>query len=139
MKKNLKKVLVFGSFDLVHKGHVNFLKQAKKLGDELIVVVARDDTIEKVKKRKPKFDEKTRLKHVREIVIADKVVLGLKKDKYKIIEKIKPDIIALGYDQESFLVERLNHELEKRELDIKIIRLKPYKPHIYKSSRLKKI
>ena len=48
--------MVFGSFDLVHKGHVNFLKQAKKLGDELIVVVARDDNIEKVKKRKPSTD-----------------------------------------------------------------------------------
>jgi len=134
-----KKVLVFGSFDLVHKGHLNFLTQAKKLGNHLTVVLARDNTIKDFKKHKPLHNEKQRLKHIRETKIPNKTILGLKKDKYKIIEKIKPNIIALGYDQKSCFSEKLKKELKDRGLKgIKIVRLKSYKPSIFKSSKLKK-
>ena len=133
----MKKVLVFGSFDLMHPGHINFLKSAKKHGDHLTVVLARDSTIKKVKGKKPRFNEKERLKHIKDIGLVEKVLLGSKKDKLSVIKKLKPDIICLGYDQK-FLVKELKEFIEKKKLSIKIKRLKAYKPHIYKSSKLKK-
>ncbi|MFH1358992.1 MAG: adenylyltransferase/cytidyltransferase family protein [archaeon] len=132
-----KKVLVFGSYDLIHPGHRYFFVKAKKLGDKLIVVVARDSTIKKVKGKKPKFNENQRLKHVQEISTVDKAVLGNEDDMYKVIEEIKPDILALGYDQNSF-TQGIKQELEDRDLsEIKIVRIDSYKPKKYKSSLLK--
>lgn len=130
----MKKIMVFGTFDILHKGHINKFEQAKKHGDYLIIVVAKDDTVKQVKGKKPEHNEKTRLKQVKPY--AGKAVLGYKTDKYKIIEKYKPDIIALGYDQVSF-TKNLKKELKLRNLNPRIIKLKPYKPHKYKSSLLK--
>ena len=107
-------VMCFGSFDVLHQGHLYFLKMAKSLGDKLIVVVARDSTIEEVKGKTPKYHERDRVEHVRDLKIADKVVLGYETDKYEIIEDINPDVIALGYDQDSF-ADKLNEEMEKRK------------------------
>lgn len=133
----MRKVMVFGTFDILHKGHLNFFQQAKKHGDYLIVSIARDDTIRQVKGRKPHHSEKTRLKQIKKLGIVDKSILGMKRDKYKNIEKYKPDIICLGYDQVSF-VDKLKQELKKRKLKTKVIRLKPYKTHKYKSSKLRR-
>jgi len=82
------KVLVFGSYDLVHKGHEYFFKKAKNLGDELVVVVALDSTIKKVKGKKPLYGEAERLVHVQGIDSVDKAVLGYKDDRLKIIDEI---------------------------------------------------
>jgi len=130
---NLKKVLVFGTFDGLHPGHINFFQQAKKLGDELIVVVARDATVQKVKGRPPRKNENTRLSDVGNAGIAGEVLLGNLGDPYAIIKQIKPDIIALGYDQNSFSA-GLPEFIKKENLKIEIIRLMPYKPETYKSS-----
>ncbi len=132
------KVMVFGTFDIFHCGHINFLKQAKLYGDYLIVVVARDLTVKKIKGEYSLNKENSRVQKIKKSKLANKVVLGCLGDKYKIISKLKPDIICLGYDQNSF-TGPLKDELKKRNLSyIKIIRLKPYKPEIYKSSKLKK-
>lgn len=131
----MKKILTFGTFDVLHPGHLNLFREAKRLGDHLTVVVARDRTVEAVKGRLPKMDEKERLKRVLKILEVDEAILGNKDDKYSIIEDIKPDMICLGYDQVSF-TDRLEKELEKRGIKAEIIRLKPYKEHIYKSSIL---
>ncbi len=132
------KVMVFGTFDIFHYGHANFLKQAKQYGDYLIVVVARDLTVKKIKGEWPFNKEDSRVQKIKKSRLANKVVLGCLGDKYKIITKLKPDVICLGYDQNSF-TDILKYELKKRNLShIKIIRLKPYKPEIYKSSKLKK-
>ena len=128
----MKKIMIFGTFDLLHKGHINFFEQAKEYG-EVIAIVARDDTVKKIKNKKPKQKEKTRLKQVKKHV---KSVLGYKTDKYKIIEKYKPDIICLGYDQDSFTKD-LRKELKKRKLKIKIKRLKPYQSNKYKTTLLR--
>jgi len=133
----MKKVLVFGSFDLLHEGHRYFLCEAKKLGDELIVVVARDSTIKEFKGHDPKFDESERVKHVNDLNIVDEVRMGYTGDKWKIIEEIKPDLIALGYDQDSY-TKGLKEGLLKRGLKVKIVRLGSYIPKKYKSSLLKK-
>lgn len=131
------KVLVFGTFDDIHKGHLEFLKQAKEKGEHLTIVIARDETVKRLKGAYPIKREDERLKEVRLIGIADDVKLGDLIDPYKIISEIKPDVICLGYDQSSF-TDNLAKEIENKHLDIKIIKLKPYKPEEYHSSIIKK-
>ncbi len=135
----MKKVMLFGTFDIFHKGHKNFLKQARRYGDYLIVVVARDETVEKVKKRLPQNSEDIRLKNIKESDLADEVVLGSLENKYKAIEKYKPNVICLGYDQGTF-TENLREKLKKLNLGkTKIVRLKSYYPEKYKSSKLRDV
>lgn len=133
----MKKVLVFGTFDRLHPGHLNFLKQAKKYG-ELFVVVARDKTVKKVKKKLPRQNEKQRQLAIKKTDLAKRVFLGNLKNKYEIIRKIEPDTICLGYDQKSF-VANLPKKIKEFGLKIKIIRLEPYQPNLYKTSKLAKI
>src|SRR3989338_2293189 len=133
------KVLVFGTFDGLHEGHKDFFRQAREFGDYLTVVIVRDSTVERVKKRLPKFTELERQKAVQECGLVDEAVLGNEgSDPYKIIEQIKPDIICLGYDQ-TFFADKLAEELPKRGLEqVKVERLKAHKPEIFKSSLLNK-
>jgi len=135
-KENLKIVMVFGTFDVFHAGHEFFLRQAKKLGNYLIAVVAKDDTVKNVKGEYPQHDEKERLNRVKESGIADKVVMGNSDDKYKVIKKHKPHIIALGYDQFVFTY-KLNKMIIDENMNTEIIRLDGYEPDIYKSSLIK--
>jgi len=135
--ENLQTVMAFGTFDLFHAGHENYLKQAKALGQYLIVVIARDETVKKIKGHEPEHNENERLKNVKMSGIADKVVLGYKGDKYKVLKKFRPNTIALGYDQFVF-TQRLKKTLIDLKLDADIIRLEPYFPQIYKSSLIKK-
>ena len=131
----MQKVLAFGTFDLLHKGHEFLLNKAKKLG-HLTVVLARDKTILEIKKKKPINNEKTRLKNMRTLKIANKVILGQIKDKYNIIKKENPDIICLGYDQK-FFTNKLKLELKKRNIKAKIKYINSFKPEKYKSSILR--
>ena len=132
----MKKIMVFGTFDILHPGHLDFFKQAKKLRDYLIVIVSRDQTVKKIKKHFPQNNEKKRLAKIKQQKIIDKAFLGNLNNPYKIIQQQKPDIIALGYDQKSFSKD-LKNKIKEFKLNTKIIRLKPYKPEIYKSSKLK--
>jgi FAD synthetase len=132
----MKTVMCFGSFDVLHPGHLYYLREAKKKGDKLIVVVARDAIIEKIKGKKPKYNERERIEHVRELPVVDKAVLGYIEDPYEIIEEINPEIICLGYDQNSFS-EGLQEMLTKRGMNAKIYRIDAFNEHIYKSSKLK--
>ena len=137
MKKT--KVLAFGTFDLLHPGHKSFLNQAKKLGDSLTVVVACDRTIKHLKGITPHHNEKQRVEMLKKLKIADRVLLGQHdfKKKYDIILKIKPDIIALGYDQK-FFIKNLPAIIKKLGKRCKIVRLKAYHPRKYKSSIYRK-
>lgn len=114
-----------GTFDLLHMGHIYYLKEAKKLGDILIVIVACDSTVRKMK-HEPVNPEKMRLNLIKELKIVDKAYLGKKDDMYKLVEEIKPDIIALGYDQ--IHDDKIIHKnLENRNIKAKIVRLSKYK------------
>ena len=138
--------MVFGVFDLLHPGHISFLKQAKKLGTRrrqgsggqafLIVSVARDINVKKIKGKSPIFDEKKRMAHIKQLKIAQKIVLSGTFDPWPHIVKEKPDVIGLGYDQGSY-VGNLAKELRKRKLGIKIIRLKAFRPEVFKSSKMR--
>jgi len=125
-------VMAFGTFDLLHPGHISFLKQAKNHGS-LVVIIARDRTINQVKGKLPQQSEKQRLEAILSLKLADKVVMGSLSDKYAAIKKYKPDIIALGYDQ-TYFTEQLKDKIKKLKLNTKIIRLKSLKPNKYKTS-----
>jgi FAD synthetase len=136
VKNKVKKVIVFGTFDIFHDGHRNFLEQAKKYGDFLQVVVARDATVLKVKKYASRYSEQERLDVIKKSALADEVVLGSLNDKYAVIRNYKPDIICLGYDQK-FFINDLRKRLDEAGLSkTKIVKLKSYNPEIYKSSKL---
>ena len=103
IKSKRKVVLASGVFDLLHFGHVWFLEEARRAGGEnakLIVIIARDNTVEKSKGRKPIMSEDQRCALVESLRVVDEAVLGYENmDIGEVIEKIKPDVIALGYDQ----------------------------------------
>ena len=132
----MKKVLVFGTFDVFHYGHLQLIKQAKKLGDHLTVVIARDENVIKIKKIKPYHTEKERMEIMESLKMIDSAILGDKKDVYKVIKQEKPDVIALGYDQNVF-VDKLENYLKKEKINSIIVRLKPYKEKRLKSRLIK--
>jgi len=123
--------MVFGTFDALHDGHRDFLHQAKKLGDRLIVVVARDSAIAHVYGKKPGQDEVDRIAAVLSEGIAEDVVMGHLNEKAQVIAQHKPDIILLGFTQE-LLVTELNKKataLGIEHIDIRVG--KPHNPEIY--------
>ncbi|MDP3990877.1 MAG: serine--tRNA ligase [Candidatus Nealsonbacteria bacterium] len=133
----MKRVLVFGTFDRIHQGHIDFLKQAKRHGDYLIVVVARDKTVERLKRRPSSKKERERLKNIQKLKLVDEARIGYKTNPYKIIEELKPDIICLGYDQKVFTKD-LPKELRKAGLKTKTYRMKAFQPRKYHSSLINK-
>jgi len=89
------KVLVGGCFNRIHPGHVYFFNEAKKLGDELVVVLCNDANNKKTFKT-PASDRVAMLK---ELKMIDKIIIGDANDFSKVYHKEKPDLIVLGYDQ----------------------------------------
>ncbi|MBI2639064.1 FAD synthase [Candidatus Peregrinibacteria bacterium] len=132
----MKRVMTFGTFDRFHAGHESYLKQAKALGDYLIVIIARDKTVARIKGRRSDYDEKKRVAAVKSSKLADKVVLGEHGDKYEVIKKYKPDVIALGYDQFTFTF-RLEKFLIDHKMNTKVIRMNPYRPTEFKTSLIR--
>lgn len=128
--------MVFGTFDYLHIGHVRLFQQAKKYGDHLIVVIGRDTTVKKVKGEPPIHTEKERREIIGHLHIVDEVLLGDKKNVYAMLKKKKPQVIALGYDQEAF-VDGIDSYLKKNGIVSRIVRLKPYRG-AQKKSRFKK-
>jgi len=126
--KNRKKkvVLASGVFDLLHLGHVKFLEEAKSAGGknaELIVIIARDSTVEENKGRKPIMPENQRRALVESLKVVDEAVLGFEKfDLGDVIERVKPDVIALGYDQAD-MEKGVKEYVKRHGLDIKVIRI----------------
>lgn len=131
----MKKVLVFGVFDTMHPGHLHFLEAAHVLGDELVVVVARDSTVERLKNKRPRENEMARMKALFGVKIVSQARLGDEElGTYHVLKEEKPDLIALGYDQEG-----LAFDLEKKMSEgllpkIPVVVLGSHKPEIYKSS-----
>ena len=135
MKMN--RVITFGTFEIFHSGHESFLKQAKKQGNYLLVVVARDVISQKAKGKLPRNSEKLRANNVREAKIADKVILGSKTNNYfQTLRTYKITKIVLGYDQKPKIAE-LKKALRRHKLGfIEISRARAYNPDKYKSSKL---
>jgi FAD synthetase len=123
--EKMVKVMATGTFDLLHLGHIYYLKEAKKLGDTLLVVVATDSTVRRLK-HEPVNPENIRLDLIKELKIVDEAYLGHEDDMYEIVEEIKPDIIALGFDQ-IHDEEKIKSELKKRNIPSEVSRLSEYK------------
>lgn len=134
----MKKVIVFGTFDILHPGHLDFFRQAKKFGDFLVVIVARDSNVKKIKGQNPLHSETLRLREIKKNKLINKVLLGNERDRYLILAEEKPKVICLGYDQKVD-EKKLQEKLEAYGLErTKVFRLKAYSPEKYKSSILKK-
>ncbi len=125
------RVVATGTFDIIHPGHIRYLEEAKKLGDELIVIVARERNVKH--KPKPIIPENQRVKVVSALKPVDKAILGDEKDIFKPIMELKPDIIVLGYDQH-FDEKKLEEELRKRGLKTRVIRIRAKEDCEYCSS-----
>ena len=121
-RNSLHVVLAGGVFDIIHPGHIYTLNAAKALGDVLVVVVATDNTSEKMKKRRPLHTQKQRQELVNSLSMVDLCLIGQEDDIFKTVNLVRPQIIALGYDQihqEKFIIDGC----KKIELDAKVARL----------------
>jgi FAD synthetase len=126
--KKRKIVLASGVFDLLHLGHVKFLEEAKKAGGrnaELIVIVARDSTVEKRKGKKPIMPENQRRALLESLKVVDEAILGYEDfNMQRVIEKIKPDIIAIGHDSHITNMEQaVRNYVKEKGLKIKIVKI----------------
>ncbi len=136
-KPRKKVVLASGVFDLLHLGHVRFLEEAKRAGGEsakLVVIIARDSTVEKSKSRKPIMSEDQRRALVESFKVVDEAVLGYENLEIgEVIGKIKPDVIALGYDQAD--VERnVKNYVTKNKLPVEVVRIGKFAENALDSS-----
>ncbi|MFC1486730.1 adenylyltransferase/cytidyltransferase family protein [Thermoproteota archaeon] len=125
-KKKKRIVLASGTFDLLHLGHVRFLEEAKKLGGknaELIVLVARDSTVKTRKGKKPVMPEDQRRRLVESLKVVDEAILGWENFSIdKVIEKIKPNVIAVGHDQDGVETE-LRKVIEEKKARIEVAKI----------------
>ena len=121
-RDSLHVVLAGGVFDIIHPGHISTLNAAKALGDVLVVVVATDNTAVKMKKRSPIHSQEQRQELVNSLKVVDLCLIGQEENIFKTVKQVRPQIIALGYDQvhqEQFITEGC----KKIELDAKVARL----------------
>ena len=132
--------MIFGTFDGLHLGHLNFFKQARNVARNvyLIISVARDENVKKIKGSLPYLSERKRLALVKKCKCAHKVILSGIANHIPHIVREHPDIIALGYDQRDY-IKNLKKDLKDKGILVQIVRLKPYKEKIYKNHLLKNI
>jgi cytidyltransferase-like protein len=133
-RNSIRVVLAGGVFDIIHPGHIHTLRAAKALGNVLVVVIATDKTAQKMKNRIPLHNMELRKDLVRSLSMVDYAIVGYEGDIFKSVEIIKPDIIALGYDQvhqEKFIIDGC----KKIGIDVSIARLQSPIPDI-KSSKI---
>ncbi|MEK0367289.1 MAG: adenylyltransferase/cytidyltransferase family protein [Nitrosopumilus sp.] len=135
-RDSLHVVLSGGVFDIIHPGHISTLNAAKALGDVLVVVVATDNTSEKMKKRKPLHTQEQRQELVNSLSMVDLCLVGQEADIFKTVNRVRPQIIALGYDQvhqEKFITDGC----KRINLNAKVARLQSPTPEI-SSSKIEK-
>jgi FAD synthetase len=127
-------VAATGVFEILHPGHIKYLEESRGLGDRLVVVVARDETAQK-RKRRPVISEGQRLHMVRALKPVDEAVLGGEGDMYATMLKLKPDILTIGPDQD-FDPAEIEAELRKRGLPTKVVKIRHYWDAGLHSSRI---
>ncbi len=117
----MTRVMASGVCDILHPGHLRYLQEARERGDELVVVVATDATVRR-RKHEPITPERMRLELVSALKMVDHAYLGTDGDMFTVVERIRPDIIALGYDQD-FDERQIEEVLRQRGLEVKVVRL----------------
>lgn len=134
----MTRVMVFGTFDMLHDGHLDLFRQARALVPDphLIVSVARDLVAARIKGAAPRHSEAERRDLVAASDLVDSAVLGDAEGYMPHIVAAQPDIIALGYDQGGEFVDHLEEDFRAAGMQTQIVRLQPFKPEIYKTSKL---
>ena len=137
-----KVVLATGAFDLLHYGHLNFLQEARKMGGRdarLIVIVARDSTVEARKGKKPIVPEDQRRALIEALKAVDDAILGFEDMNYEaVIDKLNPDIIAVGYDQ-SDIKSSVEELIQRKGLKIRVFQTRKFAvDDIDSSSKIKR-
>ncbi len=135
-RRSIRVVFIGGGFEIIHYGHVYTIGKARSLGDALVVSVARDSTIRKRKKREPLIGEKDRVKLLSSLREVDAAILGVEGDIYVTLQKVGPDVVALGYDQ-YHMEDEVKAEAEKRGMKLRVVRLDSPYPNIKTSKLLK--
>lgn len=128
---NMKKIVATGTFDILHPGHVHFLSESKKLGDELWVIVSRVRNVRH--KPSPIVSEEQRLMMIRSLKCVDHAILGDQEDMFRPIREIDPDIITLGFNQ-YFDEEKLRTQLAERGIRAEVVRIGAYTGSQFTSS-----
>jgi len=134
-------VLASGVFDLLHYGHIRFLEEAKKRGGpdaRLVVIVARDETVRRRKGKGPVIPEDQRRALVEALKVVDEALLGYEDmDLAAVIDKIRPDVIAVGYDQDE--IERQTRRIAREKgLSLRVVRIGRFgKEDLNSSSKIK--
>jgi FAD synthetase len=132
----MRKVMVFGVFDGVHEGHRHFLKEAKALGDYLVVAVAQDHIVRHLKGHEPQLSIADRFEHLQNEDGVNEVVIGdADLSVYEVVKQHRPDVVALGYDQ-MLLKEDLEKNRDKFNWPLELRVVSGYEPNIYHSSLL---
>jgi FAD synthetase len=126
------RVMASGVFDLIHTGHIHYLQEAKRLGDELVVVVACDQTVRK-QKHEPIMSAEERRKLVEALKPVDRAVIGREHDMLGIVEELQPDIIAMGYDQP---LEGLAEKLKDRGITVRVVVCGEYNGDMNKTRKI---
>lgn len=135
---NMTKIMIFGTFDMIHPGHEDLFYQARSLAPDpyLIVSLARDSAVIRHKGKAPRNTEEARKVLLEAHADIDKVVVGDERGYIEHIQKEQPDIIALGYDQQGEYVEHLERDLKDAGLSVRVVRLEPFQEHAFKTSKL---
>jgi FAD synthetase len=134
----MTRVMVFGTFDMIHAGHESLFRQAREIAKEpyLIVSVATDANVERIKGKKPRRSQSERRELAASSPLVDEAVIGDESGYIEHIKRMRPDIIALGYDQTGEYVDTLEHDLTKAGLSVKVVRLQALEPERFKTSKL---
>ena len=128
---NMKKIVATGTFDILHPGHVHFLSESKKLGDELWVIVSRETNVRH--KPSPIVSEEQRLMMIKSLKCVDHAILGDKEDMFRPIREIDPAVITLGFNQ-YFDDEKLRTQLAERGINAEVVRIGAYTDSQFTSS-----
>jgi cytidyltransferase-like protein len=133
-RRRLKVVMVGGAFEIIHPGHVNALTEARSIGNTLVVVVATDESVEKNKVRPPVTDQASRVDLVSSLRQVDLALPGNKGSIYDILLRVRPDVVALGYDQKHS-GDEIVREAARRGVATTVVRLGALTPN-FKTSKI---
>ncbi len=128
----MRRIVATGTFDILHPGHLYYLEESRKLGDELYVIVARDQNVRH--KPRPVLPEEQRVRMVASLKPVDRAILGDLHDMFRPIEELRPSVITFGFNQH-FDEEKIRIELEKRGFFAELVRIGCYEGERYCSSR----
>jgi cytidyltransferase-like protein len=133
-RRRIRTVMIGGAFEIIHPGHLHTISQARRLGDALVVVVATNESVKRNKRREPVTDESARVELVSSLKEVDLAILGGHGSIYETLERVRPDIVAIGYDQRHS-AEEITREGKRRGLNVRVVRLRTPIPEL-KTTRI---